>query len=110
MLRRILNYFERDALIHIQHLHYTEGEKLKRKNDSFSITICQYGKCHSHFGKIPWEDASQVLEALKSSKGRLLLSVQVGMGESKIMIPKWAKKKLVEEIEKELEENPFVPD
>lgn len=102
MFNKIRNYFKREAFIRMAHVHYSEDGELKRKNDAFTITVCQYGKCHSHFGEIPWEDVNKVLDALKSTKGKLILSVSVGMGESNIMIPKWAKKTLIDELEKEL--------
>jgi len=100
-LEQWANYFKKDAFINIDYMYASEEGDLVKKKDAFSITICHQGKCKSHFGKIPWEEADKVLSVLKESKGKVLLSVQVGMGESEILIPKWAKRTLMEELEKE---------
>lgn len=99
MIRKIKDYFDKEAYLDIHYLHSLHDGKVK---DSFSISVCQYGKCHQHFGRIPWEDANRVLDVLKNSKGKVLLSVSVGMGESDILIPKWAKKHLIERLKKEM--------
>ena len=99
MIQFLKDYFEKDATLKIHYLHSLNDGKVK---DSFSISVCQYGKCHEHFGRIPWEDAGTVLKTLKNSKGQVMLSLSIGMGESNILIPKWAKKQLIERLEEEM--------
>ncbi|PLR99528.1 hypothetical protein [Bacillus sp. T33-2] len=97
-----INYFKKQVDLHINYVHERiDGELIKNK-DSFNIYICRFGKCHSLFSPITWSEVKKVLSTLESSKGKVLLTMRVGLGESSIMIPKWAKQPLIEKLKKEL--------
>jgi hypothetical protein len=53
-IERIINFFKKDAFIHVDYYYESkDGESYKIK-DSFQIYICQWGKCESLFHRIDW--------------------------------------------------------
>ncbi|STO12742.1 Uncharacterised protein [[Flavobacterium] thermophilum] len=102
-IERIINFFKKDAFIHVDYYYESKDGELYKVKDSFQIYICQWGKCKTLFRKIDWTEAKKVLKTLEKNKGKVLLSMDVGSGTSSLMIPKWAKKKLIEELRRELQ-------
>lgn len=102
-IERIIYFFKKEAYLHIDYVHEIKDGKPYKSKDRFQIYICQWGKCKSLFSDIEWAEADKVLKVLETSKGKVLLSMRVGMGVSNLEIPKWAKKKLIEELRRELQ-------
>jgi len=104
-VQRIVNFFKKKAYLDIDYVHETKDGKTYRVKDSFNIYICRWGKCWSLFRGIDWAEAEKVLKTLETSKGKVILSMRIGMGESNLEIPKWAKRTLIEALRKELSGN-----
>jgi len=102
LIERTINFFKKDAFIHVDFYHESKNGELYKVKDSFQIYICQWGKCESLFYKIDWVEAEKVLNVLEKSKGKILLSMDARGGVSKLLIPRWAKKKLIQQLRKEL--------
>lgn len=98
----MINYFRKDAYIHIDYIYDSINGELIKNKDSFQIYVCQKGKCQSMFSRIDWREAKRILETLKNSTGSVQLFMGVGIGTSDLIIPKWAKSKLIEQLEKEI--------
>jgi len=81
-IERIINYFKKDVWVQVDYINRPES----REPDSFNIYIIQRGRAESLWGKIDWSEHGRLIEVLKKSK--------------KHVIPKWAKSKIVKELEK----------
>lgn len=90
------DYYKRSAYVTFTEVSYESGGLY---TDGFSIYICKRGKCKSHFGTIEWSDVDLIIETLETSKKHVELEVETGMASSKLFIPKWAKKKIIHELE-----------
>jgi hypothetical protein len=97
----LINFFKRSAEIHINYAWDMESHKVK---DSFDIYVCKFNKCWM-MNNIDWASANQVLNTLKIAKGKVILNKKFGGGTEYIIIPKWAKKSLIKQLEKELSED-----
>ncbi|KMK75442.1 hypothetical protein [Alkalihalobacillus pseudalcaliphilus] len=96
----IKNYFKRDAFIEVQYCYYGQvGDQKKTKfPDSFNIYVIEKGNCTSLFNKIDFSEAERIAKLLTEDKDKLKLEIGLGMGTSYIIIPKWAKKRLSDEL------------
>jgi hypothetical protein len=102
-IERMINFFKKDAYIFVDHIYESIDGETKKVKNSFSIYICQYNKCQSLFSRIDWSEAERVIKILEESKGKVLLQMNLGLGSrSYLLIPKWAKKKLIQQLREEL--------
>ena len=95
-IERIINYFKKDVWVQVDYINGPES----KEPDSFNIYIIQRGRAESLWGKIDWNEHGRLIEVLKKSKKHVQLEMRVGMGTTTLFIPKWAKSKIVKELEK----------
>lgn len=104
---RFVGYFKKDVSVHANYIHYMDEEtgEYMKKPDSFRIYIIQKGKAERHWSEIDWEERERIIELLTTAKRHVQLDMKVGMGTSSLFIPKWAKGKIVKELEKIKDQN-----
>lgn len=102
--KKIIQFFEKDAFLVVNYdIDFKDGEVQKTKS-SFSIYICQFGKCRTTFTSIDWNEAPKLLETLENAKRHVLVTLHLSnMAKSHLFIPNWAKKPLIQQLKAELE-------
>lgn len=102
MLNRIREYFKREAKVHINYYHeFIDGKAIKVE-DSFKIYICQFNSCKGLIGEIDWNEVSTIITTLKEANGDVILAMNVFGGETTLLIPKWAKQSIINQLETNL--------
>jgi hypothetical protein len=93
-----IQYFKRETEVRIQYI----SDEGKKEKDSFTISVTQWRKCWELTG-IDWVSVHAVLSVLKTAKNKARLEMSHGYGAREyIVIPKWAKKPLIKQLEKEI--------
>ncbi|WP_096436527.1 hypothetical protein [Alteribacter populi] len=104
-VNRIVNYFRKDASVFVQYVHYMDNYGNHRKYpDSFNIHICAKGKCQSLWGSADFTEAQKIVDFLRADKKKAVIEMSAGMGTTSILIPKWAKQTVIDELLKVIEE------
>ncbi|MED4083888.1 hypothetical protein P4637_03300 [Halalkalibacterium halodurans] len=94
---KIKRYFRRDAFVRVEEITY--GKELKKAPYSFNIYVVSKGKCARLWSDLDWSESGRIIDFLKSSEGTVILEMSTGIGTSSLLIPKWAKPKIIKELE-----------
>lgn len=72
--------------------------------DSFKIYVEGFTRVDTHFSSIGFDEAAKIVEFLKENLNSKFVELTIGSNRSKLIIPKWAIKRIVSDIEKSLKE------
>lgn len=100
-IERAINYFKRDAYVFVNYAHRRDDEtgEMRKEPDSFNIYIVRWGKAEGLWSDIEWNEHVKIINFLNESKHHAVLDMNVGMGKSSLFIPRWAKSKIVNQLE-----------